>query len=268
MTGRIEGIEEEDLRRMYEVEKMTKQEIANEYGVSPPVVSKRMLEYVIETRSINEARRVSKKYRTYAINKEFFREWSKEMSWMYGWALGDGCFADSFSHGRNLRFELSSKDREVLVKFKDLLESEHLIKDHLRWNEKHQKLYSFSTINFYSIELVADLKELFYGDVPDEFMADFIRGFWEAEGSVGLHTMNEAIISNFSQKDTRILKFIWAMLKYEKIVEGGWLGEIQLFFGEADSVALYDYMYGDCGNLFLKRKKERFEELMEYRGYL
>ena len=40
-----------------------------------------------------------------------------------------------------------------------------------------------------------------------------------------------------------------------------------LQFLEADSVSIYHYLYDDCGELYLERKKNKFEELMAYKEY-
>lgn len=41
--------------------------------------------------------------------------------------------------------------------------------------------------------------------------------------------------------------------------DNGW----RLGFSVNDSIALYHFLYDNCGDLFLPRKKEKFEELME-----
>ena len=260
----IEGIDEEDLRRMYDKEGMTQVEMGKYYGVSSPTIGRRMREFGIETG-----------YKFYDVNEDFFKECTKESGWVYGWVIGDG----SISTGKWLAFNLSSKDKEVLYKFKNVMESDHPIKDYDNYHKKTGKTYKLSSLLIGSVEMIKDLQKMNYEDVPDEFMRDLIRGFWEAEGSVSLHVKkiggNEYIMTNFSQKDPAVLEWIWGMLKdYEGVVEGGSLnkgkasGGWLLVFAEADSVNLYHYMYDDCGELYLERKKNRFEELMARRGYL
>lgn len=113
--------------------------------------------------------------------------------------------------------------------------------------------------------------EDFYKDVPIELFSDFLRGFFEAEGTVSWHKTNYIrggdIVSGFSQNDIDILEYIHFTLKhYLDIVKGGGIypykNAHQLHFSVNDSISLYHYMYDDCGNMFLKRKKERFEGLI------
>jgi len=255
MSVRIEGIEVEDLRRMHS-EGMTQVEIADWYGVGQITISRRMREFGIETRY-------------HAVNEDFFKVWTKESAWVFGWFVGDG----SIATGKSLTFYLARKDKEVLYKFKDVMESEHPIHD-------YPSLPTISALEIGSRKIVEDLRNLYVDNVPEKFERDLIRGFFEAEGSVMLRVdknrnqNNEYIRVVFTQKDSTILKWIWEVLKDEGVVEGGSLNQIrgggvwQLVFGEANSVSLYHYLYDDCGVLYFHRKKSSFEELMARRGYL
>ena len=250
-VSRKANIKKSDLRRMYEDEGMSQQEIANWYDVNNATISNRTKEFGIKARF------------RYSVNEDFFKEWTKESSWLYGWFVGDGYILEE----RRLGFNLARKDKEVLYKFKKVMESEHPVKDRIvRFGE-------MSYLYIGTIEMVKDLRKLSYEDVPDWHRSDLTRGFFEAEGSVFLNidkrrNDDEHIQTNFAQKDTTILKWIWKVLRDEEVVEGGYLGWSHLVFGESDSVSLYHYLYDDRGDLYLERKKNRFEELMGGKGYL
>ena len=256
MSQRVEGIEEEDLRRRYDVENMLQYEIADQYGVSSTTIQRRMYEYDIERRG-NEDRR------KYAINENFFDVWTKESAWLTGWAIGDGNYISSFT----LRFIIQRRDEEVLHKFKDVLLSEHCIEPIEIFNKRTKKTYKKSRISFNSKKLVECLRKLSYLDIPNEYIPDFVRGFWEAEGSTSWH--RGQINSDFSQKDKTILEYIHKQLKELGIVKGGSLAVNNSWHGwrislcKHDSIALYHFMYDNCKNMFLKRKKEKFETLLE-----
>lgn len=249
MVARIEGIEEREIRHMYEEKKMSKDDIGDYYGVSHQTILRRMKEYGIETRSLSESNRI------YQINEDFFKLWTPESSWLYGWALGDGCFTNPLC----LAFLLARKDREVLEKFKATLGSEHPIEDKAAWRDDVKKHYKSSRIRFYSKALVAGIKQLSYSDIPESYFGHFLRGFFEAEGSVFWNTY---ICSEIAQNDVEILDFILQCLHEFDIVKGGCPQPHRLSFSVNDTISLYHYMYDDCGNMFLKRKKERFEELI------
>lgn len=257
--NKIEGIEETDLHRMYNEEDMSMQMIANYYGVSLGVIWSRFREYGIQSKTLSEA------HRQYAINEDFFKIWGKEQAWLYGWAIGDGNFTDPTI----FRFNLQRGDREVLEKIKVILKSEHPIYNGICYDKRYKKSYHKSYIGFTSMKLVADLKKLKYSDIPNEYLPDFIRGFFEAEGTWIRDKNRVQFGLRFAQKDRTILDWIWATLKGNNIVDNGGMakdrtsGSWTLKFGLHDAIKLYHFMYNNCGNLYLKRKKERFKELME-----
>ncbi len=261
---RIEGIEEFELRRFYEVERMPVRSIAECYGVDSSTILSRMKEYGIERRNASESNRV------YSINEDFFKTWTPESAWLYGWWLGDGFFA---TRQKGIGFGLAQLDKEVLEKFKNVLDSNHPIKDSETFNKRYQKFYNRSVVYFWSLSVVSDIKNLSYLDIPEVLLHNFIRGFFEAEGSI-TWTKLGAIVSSFTQKEKDILEFILWCLKDSRIVIGGSLTQKtsnlmkvywSLVFGIYDSISLYHYMYNDCGDMFLKRKKEKFEELIRRR---
>ena len=269
MATRIEGIEEDELRYLHDEEIMAQQEIAEYYNVSRATVWRRMIEYGIERRTKSEAfigNNNGASSRIYSINEDFFNAWTAESAWMYGWALGDGGYRDI----HNLEFGLARVDREVLEKFKSLLGSEHPIKDYESWSDKYQKYYKMSKITFSSKKLVTGLKKLTLYDVPECYFNHFLRGFFEAEGSVFWIKRNTpkggSIGSNISQNDEDLLDFILWCLHEFKVVERGFIypykNNWKMILSVNDSISLYHYMYDNCSNMYLKRKKEKFEEII------
>ncbi len=253
-TIRIEGIEEPDLRRMYDVESMTQDEIADQYGVGHTTIANRMREYGIERRRKGEDR-------MYSINQNFFKAWVPESVWLYGWAIGDG----SFTGISELKFGISHIDREVLFKFKEVLDSEHPIYDYI------ERGYKLSCVRFFSRTIVNDLKQVLYYDVPLEYFNHFLRGFFEAEGCVFWSKNKEllrggSIALTFTQNDYEILDYIRRVLQNKRIVKGGGIyrneNTWKLHFSVLDTIPLYRFMYNDCKSMFLKRKKEKFEYLI------
>jgi intein-encoded DNA endonuclease-like protein len=305
MPPRIEGIEEEDLRRMYDVEEMSQWEIADYYGVDRIVISSRMREYGIDVRqrrcsaNANDLRRMyweegknpneignwygvtrqtiwrimkefgierrnnSEARRRYSLNEDFFEIWTEKSAWLFGWYLGDGCI----SRDKMLIFDLHKKDKEVLYKFNEAMGANYQVHVHEDWAEKGNRYWYHSRIAYCSQKLVFDLQKLRYDNVPIGLESHFIRGFFESEGSVWWD-QKKGLLSNFTQNDKAILEFIHFILKNrEGIVKGGGVYKSgnghQLSFSRCDTIALYHYLYDNCGNLFLRRKKERFEELFE-----
>lgn len=262
MTRRIEGIEEEKLRYLYNDENMSLREIGKYYGVNVSVIQRRFREYKIKSKTLSEA------IRKYSINEDFFKTWTSESAWMYGWVIGDGNYKNPWYLG----FEVSEGDKEILENFRRVLDSQHKIIDLVRWNKKYQKYYCSSKIVFQSKELVKDLNLLSISDIPIDIFSHALRGFFEAEGTIYWHKNKNlrkggSIVSAITQNDMELLRFLLDFLDKFGITEGGKIYQYkksaQLTFSASDSIALYHYLYDNCGDLFLKRKKVIFEELMK-----
>ena len=265
------GITQKDMGHMYNVKEMSQRAIAYHYGVSLGTIQNRMKEFGMQPRSNSEAligNINACNNRIYSINEDFFKTWTPGSAWMYGWAIGDGNFTNQYK----LQFRLGRIDKEVLFKFRDIINSEHEVTDYEVWNKKYQKWLYGSSIIFLSTEIVKDLNQLTYKDVPYRHFPHFLRGFFEAEGSIFWRKNKKiriggTISSSITQNDRSILKYIHTTLQETGIVNGGSISKNgngwQLVFSVNDSLGLYDYMYDStCGNMYLQRKKDKFEELM------
>ena len=253
---------------LYDTKSMSIQMVADYYGVGHSTIHSRMKEYGIERRGLSEVH-IGNKYATatrkYSINEDFFKTWTPESAWMFGWALGDGCFTDH----RMLIIYLAQKDREVLDKMKEVLESEHPIHDYRRWDKRYRKYRYRTGVQFCSTEIVSDLRKQSFYDVPECYFDHALRGFFEAEGCVywnACHNQKGAIGVDISQNDYDLLCFIRRKLQELNIVKRGGIhaqgDTAHLKFSVFDSISLYHYMYKNCGNMFLKRKVETFEKLI------
>lgn len=266
MPARIEGIDEFDIDYLYNVKHLSLRRIASEYGVSYNVIYNRMEEYGIERRTNEQSTREAN--RKYSVNEDFFKTWSSEMAWVYGWVLGDG----SYKNGHSLTFNLQPRDVDVLEKIKLVMESGHPVSPQIG------ATYDYVMLDISSVQIVRDLQMLSFYAVPYEFFLDFLRGFFEAEGGVTWRSFKQysersgVVQATISQKNPEILEYMWGTLKDLTSIQGGSLNcrnidEIwTLSFGTYDSIELYRFMYSNCGDLFLKRKKEKFEQLIDRKG--
>ncbi len=238
-------INQERLRFLYEDLAWSQQKTANYFGISHGTVSLKMRDYGIE------ARDKCITSRRYAINQDFFEDWHKESAWLYGWFLGDGYFTQPYGFG----FRLQEKDRQILDKFKEVLKSEHPMYD-----------YGVAQIHFHSKKLTGNLQCLSYMSIPSIHLPDFVRGFFEAEGCVS--QKDGGILIQVVQKKREILEFIQTSLASQTLIRGGGLFHVQswngwnLQFRTHDSLSIYHYLYDNCGDLYLPRKKQKFEELI------
>ena len=222
----------------------TTKEIADKFGMTQRGVTYVLNKYnvrLIERRRTNGRR----------INVNFFKRWTSEMAYVLGFVYTDGNVS-----GNTL--SISQKDRSILEKINDVMDSDFPIRER--------------TINVYSIDIsrkviVDDLRKLgvvegkthimTFPDVPDEYLPHFIRGVVDGDGWIqergyvmnvtnASESFSYSLLKTFQQRNlnARISKQNNA---YRVFVSG-----------KQDVINLADWIYADCGDLYLPRKRERF----------
>jgi LAGLIDADG-like domain len=127
------------------------------------------------------------------VNEDFFKSWTRESAWVYGWLLTDGYI--SAKEGQ-IKLMLKSIDRDVLEKIKNIMDFEGEIYD---GEQKDGRKFSYLRICRKSI--VEDLFRLgmarenktfntSFPNIPDKVFWDLIRGIFEGDGSVRHRTGN------------------------------------------------------------------------------
>jgi len=109
--------------------------------------------------------------------------------------------------------------------------------------------------------------------VPKKYFYHFVRGYFDGDGNVTIskyvranrnNKKSTTLLSGFTSGSKKFLQELHVRLKKATKVSGGTFYYHQgyrLYFSVKDSLALYNFMYkGNKGNLFLSRKKERFEK--------
>ncbi len=263
-------LKKEELRRLYLIEKRSLEDIARLYGASRVAVWKYCKDEHLTRRSRSEARlEAQKKSKVpqgyFDINEDFFSKWSQEMAYVLGLIATDGCISKSGT------VSLCINDRELLEKVKLAMGSEHTIKPH-----KHQRaLYGF---RFARERLTTDLNNLGilpkkshtigFPNVPDVFMADFIRGVFDGDGSVYFekrsrdYPVRAAFVSS-SQEFIEKLEIALQRLGLPKraIHEQKTKNGIHYKFrySHENSKKLFEIIYYNIQNgLFMERKYKKF----------
>jgi len=208
----------------------------------------------------------------YKINSNYFSNQSPNMAYIIGFLAADGNLS---SKDNRIDLELSSLDLEILEKIRLELELEREIKIyHCASGYIKNKLY------FYDAQIKKDLME--YGLCPNktysdnylppyklnqEYWIDYIRGFFDGDGSIGdcNHTPRWYIcgskkiileeIQQFLQNNFNIITKFEQTPQKRKI-------EIYRLYCYGDSTReIYKILYTP-NSLYLKRKKDKFEELI------
>jgi len=208
------------------------------------------------------------------IDKSFFKKWGSEMSYILGFMYADGNMIIN-SRGAHF-FAVYSSDKNLLKQMLICMKSEHKLSQR---NNIMNPSYSFQ---IGSKEMFDDLvsigltpnksKRMKLPDVPRKYFADFIRGYFDGDGSVWLgeihknrkKTMNTIRVT-FTSASIDFLKYFHKSLKVLGIKGGavyvakrGNYG--RLVFSAHDSLKLYKIMYNVGNELFLNRKKLIFEK--------
>lgn len=237
--------------------------------VSDHIVKKVLLKYNIPIKTIQETN-VNKLW----VKHDYFKNQTADMAYWIGILASDG----SVNRDKNLVYiELNRSDRELLEKLNLTIENERPVQDYVTGRG-----YENSKLYFYSKEIKQDLQK--FGIVPnktysedycfphllkEEFYLDYIRGLFDGDGSVkitgvsptfqidvGRYEIAQEIISYFNKNDIE-LKISYLPKKNVTIyrVYG---------YGKEKLLKIYNLLYSSSSELFLSRKKEKFQEILSF----
>lgn len=199
----------------------------------------------------------SKNSRKYNINQDYFKTWSRNMAYIFGFWCADGCIYN----GRCFDITIHKKDKYLLKQFAKELKYEGNIYDSV---DKQASRLNFSCkiiyddlINLGGVEnksLILDFPK-----VPKEYLSDFIRGYFDGDGCI-MNLKNGRINSAFTCGSKNFLHKLWKILKDEAGVEGGSYDAscASLKFGKKDSIKIGTFIYKNNPELFLERKRKKF----------
>lgn len=216
---------------------------------------KRTKEEISKTQSQNA--------RKYNINQDFFKTWTHDMAYILGFWFADGCIY----RGQMFDITVHKKDKYILKKMAEKIGYEGNIYDYV---DKQACRLNFSCVVIYNdiIKLGGqECKSLtikFPISVPKEYLHDFIRGYFDGDGSI-MNVQGGRINISFCSGSDEFLKELLQVIKDNTDIEGGSLDlkYHRLVFGKRDSILLCEYMYKDNPELFLLRKKKRFDDFMD-----
>ena len=235
--------------------------------VSDHIVKKVLLKYNIPIKSIQETN-VNKLW----VNHEYFKTQSEDMAYWIGILGSDG----SVNRDKNMVYiELNRGDKELLEKLNKSIENERPVKDYVTGRD-----YENSKLYFYSREIKQDLSK--YGIVPNktysedycfpsllskEFYPDYIRGLFDGDGSVKITGVSPTFQIDIGKYE--IAKKIVAFFKEKNIdlsISSLPKKNVTIYrvygYGREKLLSIYKLLYSTKSDLFLKRKKEKFETIL------
>lgn len=126
----------------------------------------------------------SRSYKRTNINKDYFKQWSVNMAYIFGLWCADGNISKS-SGGYYFSIKLKNDDRYLLENILNEMKSSHKIYDD---NDNSSKIcFSCKEIYYDIIKLGGvENKSLImkFPKIPKKYISDFIRGYFDGDGSI------------------------------------------------------------------------------------
>lgn len=176
-----------DIIKKYTKEYLSLRKISELYKVSRKVITRIIKENNISIRKTNHTYQAS--YNTFHIID------SAEKAYWLGFLAADGCIykRENSSAGNFVVLNIHRKDRGQLEKFRDFMNSNAKIIDHVQ-NEGFSNNTPMSKIYFYSNQMVEDLICLGVGPrksltlkppkIDPQYYLPFILGYFDGDGSI------------------------------------------------------------------------------------
>mgnify|MGYP002621613346 FL=1 len=100
-----------------------------------------------------------------------------------------------------------------------------------------------------------------FPSIPEKYLSDFVRGYFDGDGCI-MRLKGNRINSAFTSGSKQFLDDLHLILKKYAGVEGGSYDSscMSLKFGKKDSLKIGHFMYKNNPELYLKRKREKFNE--------
>lgn len=225
--------------------------------------------------------------RKYPLNENYFQELdSKDKAYFLGFIYADG-FITKRSQGQSV-LGLTLAEIEPIDKFKKYIQTDKKVGYYKKTNGYSDKSYEYK-LALISDKLVSDIEKLgvterktltlTFPDIQKDLIPHFIRGYFDGDGSVFLHKDSREECSENMYLGVNICgtkEFLTTLSKYLPFIEEGqciykekrretncWNLKIN---SNIRSLELYHYMYKDCDDLYLSRKKEKFENFIKDKG--
>lgn len=243
--------------------------LSRKYNISTYILKKELVKKGIKIRSRNEQNKYSpQNQRKFEVDDLYFSKQSKNMAYLLGMFAADGCI---YEKNNTIKLTLATIDKPYLEQVRQELKAQSEIKDY-----ETAQGYKNSELRFSSFQIKKDLAD--YNIVPrktysfkfpqklkKEYYRDFIRGYFDGDGSIS--TAGPSIRWQLCSHEKDILQKIIIFFEEHgvpKVSIQKYSGK-ELYYIQYSSIStrkIYNILYYD--NCFcLPRKKEKYESLMK-----
>lgn len=161
---------------------------------------------------------------------------------------------------------LQEKDVELLEKFCDVLKFPHSKLNKITPRRENQSTHiEFSLTNEQLVKPLLDIKtKEFLSKIPDEFAFDFIRGYFDGDGSISYRNLRKLYFSISvmgSPNDSSMLEYIMDKVPGFTKIYMDKRSDLPFIKSDNQKVirAFRDLIYNGC-TLYLTRKKTKFDQ--------
>lgn len=210
----------------------------------------------------------------YIVNQDYFKTVNEKSAYIIGFIMGDGNIGKNNSNNYYLQIRIHKQDVEILEFIRDELSPNRP----LIFNQTKQKSGKISEcvcLKITSNQLCQDLIK--YGVVerksgkeqisciPQKYLPDFLRGYFDADGSLAIKKNKKYILSYVcANKD-----FLVKIQEYFGVgkIENGHGRCYTYYVSKLDEILkIGNIIYN--GNFYLKRKKDRFDNMPKRNKYI
>lgn len=200
----------------------------------------------------------------YSLDKEFLDRWSPKMAYVLGFWFADGYMR----HEKSYRIVFTSKDYRLLLQIRNCLGSNHPI--YQRKDGTGDQLIVFSKQIYLKLLALGGKrcksKTIRFPQVPHRYLPDFIRGYFDGDGSVFYTTYyvkkkpRTELRSNFTSGSPKFLKDLQNAIANDlgtlkrKICSYNKGVSWKLGYGTENTLKLLKFMYYDGYPIGLERK--------------
>ena len=264
--------EEQIIIRLYTEEKRGQLYCAKAVGKTNTDKVKEVLKrHNIPIRNFSQAATESNKNRALRKNEDYFNIQSHNMAWILGFLASDGTVSSS---DNTIKIGLAAKDIEILEKIKSEIEIENKIVTYttrdgfdcvdLHWTcAKHKQVlaeYGITPKKTFTIKPPLKLNK--------EFYIDFIRGYFDGDGSVNL-LQGKNLRWQICGATREILEWIVDVLyiqydipKVNVLKDKNRPNYYYFQYSTNATRQIYKILYTP-NSLYLKRKKDHFDEIIK-----
>lgn len=226
-------------------------------------------------RNRHEAIIAANKGRNLLKNQNYFQNESENMAWLMGFLAADGCIEKD----RNvIKLSLSTVDKEILEKIRKEIQLDSPVKDYqtsqgynvskLQWSsEQHKK-----DLAFYGIIPQKTFKLLPPYRLNEKFWKDYIRGFWDGDGSITLlennyNSLEWQLVSGTKEILDFIINYFYEEYSIPKVqihsINRSGKDLFTILYSTTASRKIYEIFYENPDCLTLQRKKDKYTKVIQ-----